>query len=143
MGLEINREKTQVVNLREVGETLDFLGFTFRFDRSLYRNWKKRYLNMFPSDKSLTRERDKLRELTARRKSCMPIPCMIGEVNRHLTGWGNYFVYGYPRKAFRKINSFLELRFTAHLKRRSQRPFRLPKGKTMHEHLRCLGLVNL
>jgi len=32
MGLEINREKTQVVNLREVGETLYFLGFTFRFD---------------------------------------------------------------------------------------------------------------
>ncbi|MBW2034931.1 MAG: group II intron reverse transcriptase/maturase [Deltaproteobacteria bacterium] len=143
MRLEINREKTRVVNLRGVGETLDFLGFTFRFDRSLYKNWKKRYLNVFPSDKSLARERDKLRELTARRKSCMPIPCMIGEVNRHLTGWGNYFDYGYPRKAFRKINSFLELRFIAHLKRRSQRPFRLPKGKAMHEHLKCLGLVNL
>lgn len=143
MGLEINREKTRVVNLREVGETLDFLGFTFRFDRSLYENWKKRYLNVSPSDKSLARERDKLRELTARRKSCMPIPCMIGEVNRQLTGWGNYFDYGYPRKALRKINSFLELRLIAHLKRRSQQPFRLPKGKTMHEHLKYLGLVNL
>ncbi len=143
MGLEINREKTRVMDLREVGETLDFLGFTFRFDQSLYENWKKRYLNMFPSDKSLARERNKLRELTARRRSCMPIPRMIGEVNRQLAGWGNYFDHGYPRKAFRKINSFLELRLIAHLKRRSQRPFRPPKGTTMHEHLTSLGLVTL
>jgi RNA-directed DNA polymerase len=143
MGLEINREKTRVMDLREVGEALDFLGFTFRFDQSLYKNWKKRYLNIFPSDKSLARERDKLRELSARRRSCVPIPRMIGEVNRHLTGWGNYFDYGYPRKAFRKVNSFLELRLIAHLKRRSQRPFRPPKGKAMHDHLKDLGLVSL
>ncbi len=143
MGLEINREKTQVVNLRKVGQSLDFLGFTFRFDRSLYKNWKRRYLNVFVSEKSVAREREKLRELTARRRSCMPIPLMIREVNRQLTGWGNYFSYGYPRKAFRKVNSFLELRLMAHLKRRSQRPFRTPKGRTVHKHLKCLGLVNL
>jgi len=143
MDLEINREKTRVVRLREAGETLDFLGFTFRFDRSLYRQWKKRYLNVFPSEKSLARERDKLRELTARRKGCMPLPRMIGEVSRHLTGWGNYFNYGYPRKAFREINSFLGLRLIVHLKRRSQRPFRPPKGRSIHEHLVSLGLVTL
>ena len=143
MGLEINREKTQVVDLKEVGKALDFLGFTFRFDRSLYKNWKKRYLNVFVSDKSVAREREKLRELTARRRSCMPIPRMISEVNRQLTGWGNYFNYGYPRKAFRKVNSFLELRLIAHLKRRSQRPFRVPKGRSAHGHLKKLGLVNL
>jgi len=143
MGLEINREKTQVVNLKEVGKSLDFLGFTFRFDRSLYKHWKKRYLNVFVSEKSVAREREKLRELTTRRRNCMPIPRMISEVNRQLTGWGNYFKYGYPRKAFRKVNSFLELRLIAHLKRRSQRPFRTPKGRSVHEHLKKLGLVNL
>jgi RNA-directed DNA polymerase len=143
MGLEINREKTSVVNLSNAGESLDFLGLTFRFDRSLYRHWKKRYLNVFPSDKSLARERDKVRELTARRRGCMPIPRMIGEVNRQVRGWGTYFDYGYPRKAFREINGFLELRLMAHLKRRSQRPFRVPKGRTVHEHLKRLGLVTL
>ena len=143
MGLEINREKTQVVDLKEVGKAFDFLGFTFRFDRSLYKHWKKRYLNVFVSDKSVARERENLRELTARRRSCMPIPRMISEVNRQLTGWGTYFSYGYPRKAFRKVNSFLELRLMAHLKRRSQRPFQIPKGRTVHKHLKCLGLVNL
>jgi RNA-directed DNA polymerase len=143
MGLEINREKTRVVNLKEVGQRLDFLGFSFRFDRSLHKNWKKRYLNVYVSDKSVAREREKLRELTARRRSCMPIPRMISEVNRQLIGWGNYFNYGYPRKAFRKVNSFLELRLISHLKRRSQRPFRIPKGRSAHKHLKVLGLVNL
>ena len=33
--LEINREKTRVVNLREPGASLDFLGYTFRYDRDL------------------------------------------------------------------------------------------------------------
>src|SRR5438128_4234054 len=31
MGLEINREKTRVVKLKEEGESLDFLAFTFRY----------------------------------------------------------------------------------------------------------------
>ena len=31
--LEINREKTRVVDLREEGASLDFLGYTFRYDR--------------------------------------------------------------------------------------------------------------
>lgn len=36
MGLEINREKTRVVNLTQKGASLDFLGFTFRYDRSQF-----------------------------------------------------------------------------------------------------------
>ena len=33
-GLEINREKTRVVDLQEEGASLDFLGYTFRYDRT-------------------------------------------------------------------------------------------------------------
>jgi len=32
--LEINREKTRVVDLREEGASLDFLGYTFRYEQS-------------------------------------------------------------------------------------------------------------
>ena len=38
MGLEINREKTRVVDLKEKQAHLDFLGYTFRYDR----DWKGR-----------------------------------------------------------------------------------------------------
>ena len=41
LGLEINREKTRVVNLQEEGASLDFLGFTFRYDEDLKgRGWR-------------------------------------------------------------------------------------------------------
>jgi RNA-directed DNA polymerase len=35
MGLEINRDKTRVIDLKQQGEKLDFLGYTFRYDRDL------------------------------------------------------------------------------------------------------------
>jgi hypothetical protein len=35
LGLEINREKTRVVNLKEEGASLDFLGFAFRYYEDL------------------------------------------------------------------------------------------------------------
>ena len=36
MLLTINREKTSVLKVERGGDSLDFLGFTFRYDRSLY-----------------------------------------------------------------------------------------------------------
>src|SRR5262249_31887376 len=48
MGLELNREKTRVVDLKQAGASLDFLGYTFRYDRDRHgRSW--RYLNIAPS----------------------------------------------------------------------------------------------
>jgi len=41
LGLEINREKTRVVNLKDEGASLDFLGFTFRYYEDLKgRGWR-------------------------------------------------------------------------------------------------------
>jgi RNA-directed DNA polymerase len=142
MGLEINREKTRIVNLSEEGASLDFLGYTFRYDRHL-NGQPGRYLNLTMSKKALQRERDHLRERTNPSVSYKPIPVLIAELNHHLRGWANYFKLGYPRKGFRQINSYVRERLTCHLNRRSQRPFRPPEGKSHYEHFRDLGLVYL
>jgi RNA-directed DNA polymerase len=142
MKLEINREKTKVINLREEKSSLDFLGFTFRFDSDL-RGQKKKYLNVFPSKKTMEREKEKLRLMTNNSFCFMPLPMLILEVNRHLNGWKNYFNFGYPRKEFRKLNSFVRMRLTKHTQRRSQRPFQPPKGKSYYEHFKNLNLVYL
>jgi RNA-directed DNA polymerase len=47
MGLTLNREKTRILDMREEGASLEFLGYTFRFDRDLYGRPRK-YLNLFP-----------------------------------------------------------------------------------------------
>src|SRR5580658_10255862 len=142
MGLEINRDKTRVVNLREVGSSLDFLGYTFRYDRDLHGG-KHRYLNVIPSAKALAREREKLREMTSPRFGWKPIPLLIEELNRHLRGWGNYFSLGYPRGARREINSYVRERLTRHFQRRSQRRYRPPKGVTVYAQLQRFGLEYL
>ena len=72
-----------------------------------------------------------------------PIPQLIGEMNRHLKGWANYFSIGYPRVALREINTYVRDRLVQHLRRRSQRPFRPPEGVTYYEQLQKLGLLYL
>ncbi len=141
MGLEINREKTRVVQLREPRTSLDFLGFTFRYDRDLHgRGW--RYLNLFPSKKSVTREKRAIKE-RVRRYGFMNPPSLIERLNWHLYGWSKYFTLGYPRKAFRKIDGYTRDRLYRHFRRRSQRPFRIPDGTTMYQFLQEWGLVRL
>jgi RNA-directed DNA polymerase len=141
MGLLINREKTRTVKLRE-GGSLDFLGFTFRYDLDL-KGRGHRYLNVFPSDKALAREREQLRDMTATRFCYKPIPALIRQLNRHLKGWSAYFGFGYPRTAFRHINWYVRKRLVAHLERRSQRRYRPPDNVTFYRHLAHLGLVYL
>ena len=88
--LTINREKTRVVQAAPTARALDFLGFTFRYDRDLYGR-DRRYLNVFPSNKSLARLREKLRELTGSRHAFMPIPELIGRSQSAVAGWKQYF----------------------------------------------------
>ena len=142
LGLEVNREKTRVLNLRKEGESLDFLGYTFRFDLDL-KGRDSRYLNMYPSNKALTRERGHLRELTSAKMCFKPIPKLIDELNEHLRGWANYFGRGYPRKAFREINAYVRKRLYCHLSRRSQRPWRPPEGVTFYGQFERMGLIYL
>lgn len=137
--LEINRDKTRVIDLRKEKASLDFLGYTFRWQRDRYGR-AQRYLHVEPSKKALQRERDKLQEMTDSHQSHKPIPKLIAELNRHLRGWANYFKYGYPRKAFRAINWHVGQRLFRHLNRRSQRAFRLPEKTTYYQHFQRLGL---
>ena len=128
--------------MKETGASLDFLGYTFRYDRDKYGR-KRRYLNVMPSKKAVKREKAKLREMTGKQHSYKPVPRMIAELNRHLTGWKNYYQYGYSRKALREINHYVRLRLRIHLRRRSQRPYRVAEGKTLYKHLQEMGLVYL
>lgn len=140
--LEINREKTRVVNLREQGVSLNFLGYTFRYDRDR-KGRNRKYLNVFPSKKAVQREREKLHEMTQSRQCFKPIPVLIGELNRQLRGWMNYFSFGYPTSAYCEIERYARGRLIQHLQRRSQRAYRPPKGELWLQHLAKLGLIRL
>ncbi len=139
MGLEINREKTRVVDLTEKKASLDFLGYTFRYDRDL-KGRGHHYLNIVPSKKALQREREQLRTRTNCSQSHKPLPRLIAELNRHLKGWGNYFSFGRPQAAYGSINTFVLQRLYCHVGRRSQRPYRPPKDVPYTQQFLRMGL---
>ena len=139
--LEINREKTRVVDLRE-GASLNFLGYTFRYDRDL-KGRGRNYLNVLPSKQAVQREREKLHAMTNSHQCFKPIPVLLGELNRHLKGWANYFSVGYPTSAYCEIDRYVRGRLIQHLQRRSQRPYRPPPGEPWLRHLARLGLIRL
>ena len=140
-GLEINREKTRVVDVKK--ESLGFLGYTFRYDRDRKGRRNKTYLNVLPSKKAIARERKELREMTDVHQSHTPLPELTARLNRQLEGWANYFSYGYPRGAWWEIDWFVRGRLIRHLGRRSQRPYRPPRGVGWYEHIQQFGLVLL
>jgi len=139
MGLEINREKTRVIDLKQKGATLDFLGFTFRYEPDHFGHGDP-YLRVEPSKKAVKRERAKLHELTRGPARSLPLPTLITNLNRHLKGWGNYFRFGYPRRAFDKVNEHVQVCLRQNLRQRSQRPFRPPEGIRDYANFQRLGL---
>lgn len=142
LGLSINREKTSIVRMQEVKSTLDFLGFTLRYDRDL-KGRQRRYLNVIPSRKAVEHVQDRIRQLTCTRHK-KPLRQAVQESNQVLRGWSIYFSYGYPRKTFRSVNYFVQCRFRRFLRNRSQRrskPFR--EGETLYAGLRRYGLIYL
>src|SRR3974377_2097363 len=140
--LEINREKTRGVELREKGASLNFLGYRFGWYRDL-KGRARKYLNVFPSNKAVQREREKLHEMTNSHQCFKPIPVLIGELNRHLKGWANYFSFGYPTSVYCEIDRYVRDRLIRHLQRRSQKPHRPPQGESGPVHLARLGLIRL
>jgi len=140
--LEINREKTRVVDLREEGVSLNFLGYTFRYDRDL-KGRDRKYLNVFPWSKAVQREREKLHEMTKRHQCSKPIPVLIAKLNRYLKGWANYFSFGYPTSIYCEIDRYVRDRLIQQLQRRSQRPYHPPQRELWLRHLARLGLIRL
>jgi RNA-directed DNA polymerase len=142
LGLQINREKTRVLDLRQTGQSLDFLGYTFRYDLDQYGRMQ-RYWNLQPSRKAMVKEREAVRQLVNPKQCFTPLPELIEQLNRNLRGWAGYFKLGYPRQAFRDLNHFVQYRLGKHLKRRSQRGWRARKGISLSAHLKHMGLVAL
>jgi RNA-directed DNA polymerase len=137
--LTINKDKTKIAKLNREGETLNFLGYTFRFDRDL-RGYNRKYLNMFPSDKSVKRIKQKIKDITSRSAS-HTLNETIEQMNMILGGWYNYFKIGYPRKVCRDLNYYLQVRFNRFLSNRSQRRCNpRKKGEGQYSCLKRRGL---
>ena len=142
MPLQVNRDKTRTVRLYQPGASLNFLGYTFRYDRDPYDR-EGRYRHLTVREPSLQRVRDRLKERTGAPQCFTPIRPRIERINRRLRGWQGYFSRGHLSDVYRDVDSYTQRRRSTHLHRRSQRAYKKPAGVTWWDHLQQLGWTPL
>ena len=108
--VEINDEKSRRVDL-ERGENFGFLGFDFRYLRSLRGVMRPHYTPKLKKRTALLRE---LKEVFRRHRS-QPIERVISLINPMLRGWVNYFAVGNSSECFAYIRDWVEKKVRRHL----------------------------
>jgi RNA-directed DNA polymerase len=143
LGLELKHAKTRIVHLKEGGEGLDFLGFHHRWVRgNTPRSRDLCFLARWPSRQAMQRARDRIREITARRRLLLPVEEVVQDVNRFLRGWAGYFRYGNSTHMFDKITRYAESRLARFIAKRHKRSWQYGWRVVYHSPDR-LGLINL
>jgi group II intron reverse transcriptase/maturase len=143
MGLELKQAKTRIVHLREGGEGLDFLGFHHRRVRG-ERGYKHlRFLARWPSREAMSKARQRIREITDRRRLLRPVEEIVRDVNDFLRGWANYFRYGNSRLCFTKIRTYALQRLVLFMAKRHHRASRYGWTVVNYHSRNQLGLISL
>lgn len=114
LGLTLNEAKTKVVNAYK--GSFDFLGFSIRMGRS--RRTGNYYPHVQPSKKSLQIIKDRVTELTNRKRTVRPLTLIVNEVNATVRGWVGYFHYRNCSKTLTRLKSHVEERLRTHLRKR-------------------------
>jgi RNA-directed DNA polymerase len=99
LGLTIHPTKTRLCQARE--EPFDFLGYTF----GPIRHWRtgRRILSARPSKKAQKRLKEKINSLL-HRGNPRPWPELQDRLNRLLSGWAEYFSFGYTWAVDNAVN---------------------------------------
>jgi RNA-directed DNA polymerase len=145
LGLEPKAAKTRIVQLEEGGGGFDFLGFHHRLVRSRGLNGKKpvTFLARWPADKAMQHARDRLRELTRRSRSLLPVKWIVEDMNRFLRGWAAYFRFGNSAARFFKIRNYALMRLALFISKRLGRRRGFGWSVVTYQSPDQLGLVTL
>jgi len=117
LGVELNREKTQVVDVLK-GEAFGFLGFDLRRVRK--RHAQGHFILMTPKKKARKAIKATIRDII-RAGGALPTPEIVAQLNGAVAGWVNYFRVGNASRAFSEVRDYLEMKVRTLLTRRKRR----------------------
>ncbi len=144
LGLELNTEKTRLVNLGRGKEGFVFLGCTVRKRRSIQRNPRLHFMQRRPSPKAMKKIRERVRQWTGvRGNRTTNIQEMVKGLNPILRGWGNYFRTGNADREFNKMDRYVWTRLLRWQKRRGGQRSRIHFGQDSPDCLYGMGLHRL
>ena len=145
LGLEPKAAKTRIVHLTEDGDGLDFLGFHHRWVRAQGRTGGKgvAFLARWPADKAMQHARDRIRELTDRRRMLLGVQYIVGEINRFLRGWAGYFRYGNSAQRFNQIRDYAVMRIAGFIAKKHRRSRAFGRWVLAYASDNQLGLIRL
>jgi RNA-directed DNA polymerase len=144
LGLRPKETKTRIVHLREGGEGFDFLGFHYRYVRG--RTPRSRHLTFlarWPSRQAMQHARDRIHELTDRRRLLVPVEEVVQDVNRFLRGWAGYFRHGNSARHFHLVRTYATDRLALFVAKRHRRARSYGWRAVVYRSPDRYGLINL
>ncbi len=148
LGLKLHPQKTRRVELMEGREGFDFLGCHLH-KRMSGRLWQQKglrryYLQRWPNRKAMNRVRERVRELTPRRRCHQDVRSVIAEINPVLRGWGQYFQTGNAADHFIDVDAYVEKRLRTLRVKRAGRNLRAGQAERWdRNYFERLGLHRL
>jgi RNA-directed DNA polymerase len=145
LGLEPKAAKTRVEHLEEGGGGFDFLGFHHRMVRSRGLGGKPQvmFLARWPSDRAMQHARDRIRDLTGRRRLGLWPELIAEDLNRFLRGWAAYFKYGHSAERLSKIRQYARMRLALFISKKHRRSRNFGWRVMLVSSPGDLGLVSL
>jgi group II intron reverse transcriptase/maturase len=137
--LTVNADKTRTCRIPD--ETFDFLGYTI--GRCYSPRTGRAYNSPRPSKTRIRRLCKQVSERTARQWFWRDAHELVGELNRMLRGWANYFRLGPVSKVYHAVDAHVQKRLRQWLCGKHQKPGR---GTTRYPDAylyETLGLVQL
>jgi RNA-directed DNA polymerase len=111
LGLELHPDKTRRVELYDGKQGFDFLGCHLhkRLSGALWERKRKRlyFLQRWPSQRSMQRIRQRVKELTPRSRCHADLREVIAGLNPVLRGWGQYFRTGNAATRFNQVDEYV------------------------------------
>jgi group II intron reverse transcriptase/maturase len=145
LGLEPKQAKTRIVFLEVGGEGFDFLGFHHRLVRAWARTGTQQvtFLARWPANKAMQHARDRIRQLTDRRRLLLKVEWIVQDINQFLRGWAGYFKYGNSARHFGKIRDYAKMRLAIVIAKRHKRSRAFGTQVLVFQSHNQLGLVEL